>query len=438
MKEIFNPKSIAVIGASRYKGKVGHDVFKNLLKSKKKVFPVNPNANKILGKKAYSSVLDIKEKIDLAVIAVPANIVPNVVKECGEKGVKAVIIISSGFSEIGNKDLENKVMVIAKAHNMKVLGPNCLGIINPYQKLNASFFNKMPLKGDIAFISQSGALGVAVLDWAIQNKVGFSSFVSVGNCADIKIPDLVEYFGEDKKTKAICIYLESLKNGKRFMEIAKKIKKPIIVLKGGLTEKGQKAATTHTAALASSAEIYKGAFKQSGVLQVDNLHQLFEVARHYACCKIPTNKRGLIITNAGGVGVLASDAFEKNGLEIVELPEKIIKNLNKVLPKHWSHSNPIDIIGDATPKRYKDVLKIIEKERFYDFVFIALTPQTMTNPEEVARIVVRFNKKTKIPCFTCFMGGDAVRKAKKILKENKILNFKEPGYGAEVIAKMII
>ncbi len=437
MKNFFEPKRIAVIGASRFRGKVGHDIFKNLLKEKKKVYPINPNAKKILGKKAYASVLDIKDKIYLAVISVPAKIVPIVLKECGKKKIKSVIIISSGFSEIGNKKLEDEIKNISQKFGIRILGPNCLGIINPHKKINASFFNKMPEKGAIAFISQSGALGVAVLDWAIQNKVGLSSFVSIGNAMDVQFPELINYFEHDKKTKAICLYIESLKDGRKFMEIVSKSKKPVIVLKGGLTKAGEKAATTHTAALASIAEVYKGAFKQCGAIQVDNLHQLFEVARHFVYEKAPKGKKGLILTNAGGAGVLASDAFEKNNLEVVEIPEKVIIKLNSVLPEHWSKNNPIDVIGDATPRRYKKVLAILEKEKFYDFAFFALTPQTMTKPEEVAKLLIKFQKKTKIPCFGCFMGGDAVKKAKKILKENGILNFKEPEYGVAAIAKMV-
>jgi acetyltransferase len=276
-----------------------------------------------------------------------------------------------------------------------------------------------------------------MLDWAIQNKVGLSSFVSVGNAMDMGFPELIEYLSNDSNTKAICLYIESLKDGKKFMEMVSNSKKPVIILKGGLTEAGSKAAQTHTAALASISEIYKGAFKQCGAIHVDNLHQLFEVARHFVYEKAPKGKRGLIITNAGGAGVLASDAFEKNGLEVVKLPEETIKKLSMVLPTYWSKNNPIDVIGDATPQRYLKAMNIIEKEKFFDFVFFALTPQTMTEPAKVAKLLVNFHKKTKIPCFGCFMGGDAVKEAKKVLKENNILNFKEPEYGAVVIAKMV-
>ncbi len=437
MKNFFNPKKIAVIGASIFKGKVGHDIFKNLIKEKKNVYPINPNAKKILGKKAFASVLDVNEKIDLAVIAVPAKIVPKVLIECGKKKIKSVIIISSGFSEVGDNELEDKIKTISKKYDIRILGPNCLGIINPHNNMNASFFNKMPKKGSIAFVSQSGALGVAVLDWAIQNKVGLSSFVSIGNALDMRFPELIDYFSKDKKTKAICLYIEGLKDGKRFMNIVSKTKKPVIVLKGGLTKTGEKAAATHTAALTSTLGVFKGALKQCGAIQVENLHQLFEIARYFVDNKAPKGKNGIVITNAGGAGVLASDAFEENNLNLVDIPQDAMTVLNKILPLHWSKRNPIDIIGDAKPERYKKTLNVLSKEKFYDFILLALTPQTMTQPEEVAKILVNFHKKTKVPVFGCFMGGDAVKKAKKILKENGILNFKEPEYGIKVIARMI-
>lgn len=437
MKELFEPKTIAVIGASRYKEKVGHDVFLNLLKGKKKVFPVNPNAKKILEKKAYASVMLIPEKIDLAVIAVPAKLVPGVLRECGQKKVKAVIVISSGFSESGNKELEDEIVSIAKVYGITLLGPNCLGIINPFQKLNASFFNKMPDAGDITFISQSGALGVAVLDWAIQNKIGLRAFVSIGNSSQIDFPQLIDYFGNDPKTKAICFYVESMKHARDFVYKAEHLRKPIIVLKAGATESGAKAAASHTAALATADVIYQGAFKQFGINRVNTLQQLFEIAKHVVTEKTPAGRKGLVITNAGGPGVMTSDSFEKNGLKLAEIPKDVFEALNKILPQSWSHNNPIDILGDARPERYKAVLEKIAKERFYDFVFLILTPQTMSRPEEVAKVLVEFHRKTKMPCFGCFMGGDAVRNAKKILKDNFLLNFKEPDYGAELISMMV-
>jgi acetyl coenzyme A synthetase (ADP forming)-like protein len=436
MKKFFEPRTIAVIGVSRFKGKVGHTIFKNLLKGNQRVYPINPNAKKILGRKAYPSVMEITDKIDLAIIVVPAKIVPEALEECGKKGIKNVIIISSGFSEVGNYELEEKIKEISQTYDIKVIGPNCLGVINPNKNLNASFFGKLPSPGRITFISQSGALGVAILDWAIQNEIGINTFVSIGN-GMTSFPELINFFGRDKKTKAICLYVEGLKDGKRFMDSVKNINKPVIVLKGGTTKSGEVAAFTHTASLATEAGIYKGAFKQCGAIQVNTLQQLFMVAEHIVNNKIPNGNKGLIITNAGGGGVLASDAFDRNGLSIPKLPNSVTKKLNELLPKRWSKRNPIDVGGDANPNTYKKVLGVFEKERFYDFILFIVTPQEMTNPEEIAKQIVRFHKRTKVPVFSCFMGGNLVKKAKKIIKENNLLDFDEPTQAAEVISKMI-
>lgn len=436
LEYFFNPRTIAVIGASHSKGKVGHDIFHSLLNEKKKVYPVNPNLTSVLGEPAYASVADIRAEIDLAVIAVPAKIVPQVIEECGKKSVKAVIIISSGFSESGNKALETEVVEIARKHNIRILGPNCLGVIVPRQKMNASFFNKMPEKGGIAFISQSGALGVAILDWAIKQEIGLSAFVSMGNAGDVDFADMLTYFEKDPDTKAICIYMESLKDGRKFLEAANGCKKPIIVLKAGRTEAGQKAAATHTAALATEDRVYDGAFKQHRLIRVNTLYQLFEIAQYFVYGHAPKGKRGLIITNAGGPGVLASDGFEREGIEIVKIDEAR-EELDKVLPAQWSKNNPIDIVGDAMPDRYKAVFDVIKSKKFFDFVLCILTPQAMTEPKDVAELFVKFYKETGVPCFGCFMGGDLIGTAKRILRENHITNFVEPDYAAKVISKMV-
>lgn len=437
MEKFFKPKSIAIIGASRHKEKVGYTIFKNLLRSRKRVYPVNPNAKKICGRIAYNSVLDIKNNVDLAIIVIPAKFVPSVLKECGEKNIKNVIIISAGFSEIGDEALEKEVVKIAEKYKIRFIGPNCLGVINPYKKLNATFFGKNPKEGSIAFISQSGALGVAVLDQAIKNDVGLSFFASIGNATDVGFSEIVKYLSKDKKTKAICLYIESLKNGKKFLNVVSKTKKPVIVLKGGMTEKGQEAAATHTAALMSENAVYTGAFKQCGAIQTESIYELFELGKYLSENKAPKGKKGIIITNAGGVGVLATDAFEKNEIEVVKIPKKVIKKLDKVLPNEWSKSNPIDIIGDATPKRYLETLNAIKNEKFFDFIFIALTPQNMTNPTKVAKILTEFKKKNNIPLFSCFMGGELVQNGKSILDKKNILNFEEPIYGIGLISKMV-
>jgi acetyltransferase len=433
---VFQAGSIAVIGASREPRKVGHDIFKNLLMSKKKVFPVNPKAEKILGKKVFSSVLEIKERVDLAVIAVPAGIVQQVLTECAKKGVKDVIVISAGFSEIGNERMEQKIVEIAKRAGMRLLGPNCLGVIDPHQKLNATFFNKLPIKGRIGIVSQSGALGVAVLDWSIKKGIGLSKFISIGNAADLQMDEAIDYLNKDKNTKVICLYLESLKDGRAFMDAARRSRKPLIALKAGTTGAGAKAAMSHTAALATENAVYDGAFKQVGVSRVNTIYQLFEVAQVHTTKNCPKHHRALVVTNAGGPGVIASDAFERNEVELPRLPPSLVKRLDKRLPKFWSRNNPIDIVGDATPDRYAFVLKEIEKERFFDFVFLILTPQTMSGPEKVAQLLVDFHRRTHIPCFASFMGGRSVDAAKALLENSNILNFDEPEYAAQVIGKI--
>lgn len=329
LKGLFEAKTIAVIGASRQAQKVGHDVFRNLLVSRRKIYPINPNAKKINGIKCYPSVLNVKEKIDLAVIAVPAKIVPKVMLECAKKEIKNIIIISAGFSEVGETELEDEIVKIAKRFGMRILGPNCLGIIDTDKKLNATFFNKMPLKGEIGFISQSGALGVAELDWAIKKKIGLSKFISFGNMADIDIHELIDYLNEDKNTKAICLYIESLKKGKEFISSAKRSKKPIIALKAGETASGAKAASSHTGALATDNAIYEGAFRQCGVSRVHTLFQLFEVAQSHTLRECPLGLRALVITNAGGPGVIASDAFEKDGIESQDYLMKLSRSLTR-------------------------------------------------------------------------------------------------------------
>ncbi len=451
----FNAKTFAVVGASRDSEKVGHAVFKNLLESKKKIIPVNPNAKEILGYRSYEDLLEIPYKIDCIVIAIPARFVPLILRQAQKRKIKSAIILSAGFSEIGDGKLEQRVIQIADEAGIKILGPNSYGLIDPSQNLNTTYFEGIPKSGATAFISQSGAIGSAVLDMGTK----LSGFVSVGNSAQIDFSDFIEYYSNDKNTKVITIYLESLKKGrgKRFIEVCKKCKKPIIVLKSGKSHAGQKAAQSHTAALASEAGVYSGILKQAGVIQADSIKQLFKVAKileKYAPalrnigyterlapalrnigyterCKKLGNKIS-IITNAGGLGVLISDACELNNIKIPSLSKSAINELDKVLPTNWSHNNPVDLVGDALAKDYEKALKIVEKEKS-DFLAVLLTPQKMTEPLKTAKILLKIKK----PIFACFVGGVRIKEAKEFMDRFGIINFDYPKEMCEAIGKLV-
>ena len=430
----FSSRSFAVVGAAREPEKAGHIIFRNLLENKNiKVYAVNPNASEVLGERAYKNLKDVNGSIDCAVIVVKSDYVLDVMKDAVAKKVKCVILISAGFSEAGNSELEKKVKDIAEKNNIALLGPNVLGLISVQNNINASFFEGMPVKGSIALVSQSGALGVGILDIAMKEGIGFSGFVSLGNCALSDFSDFIEYFSSDKNTKVIALYLESLKTGrgKRFLEVCKKCKKPIVVLKSGKSVGGSKAAASHTSALASEQGVYEGIFRQAGVIEVDSISELLNSSRLIDCCG-KFGKRACVVTNAGGLGVLCTDACEKNLIEVVRLPSGVQDKLNLVLPSGWSHNNPVDILGDALAERYEKVFGILEKENFFDFYIVLLTPQYMTQSVETARLMTKLKK----PVVACFFGGEKVEEARKILKENKILVFDDPA-DVGVVGKII-
>ncbi|MEM3013138.1 MAG: CoA-binding protein, partial [Candidatus Bathyarchaeia archaeon] len=315
----FRPRSIAVVGASREPEKVGHRIVKNLVEYgfKGHIFPINPNADKILGLKCYKSILEVPEQVDLAVIVVPGKIVPTVAEECGKKGVKGLVVISAGFSETGREgtQLEKELLAICRKYNIRMQGPNCLGLINTQNRMNATFAAAQPSAGNIAFISQSGALGSTILNWALQNDVGFTSFISLGNEADLTAADFLEFLAEDEQTRAVGLYIEGVKDGSHFIEVAKKIsmKKPVIVLKSGTTDVGVRAVSSHTGSLAGSDVAFSAAFRKAGIIRVDRLEELFELVLAFENQPLPKDKNVLIITNGGGPGILVADACEKMG-----------------------------------------------------------------------------------------------------------------------------
>lgn len=432
LDSLFNPQSIAVIGASSDPKKVGYATLRNIQSARYrgKIFPVNPKAGRILGLKTFRSILDINEDIDLAVIAIPARAVPAAVRECIDKGIQSAVIISAGFKEAGPAGilLENELKGIIREGNIRVLGPNCLGVINTSSSLNATFAAGMLPKGKLAFFSQSGALGIAILDWAIGHKVGFSKFISLGNKADLNETDFIEYFVNDPETDIILGYIEDVVEGRRFLDTAKKATriKPIILMKSGGTQAGARAASSHTGALAGSENAFNAAFRQTGIIRAEGIEDLFETSLAFSSGKLPEGSRLLIITNAGGPGIIAADAAEKLGLSLPHLSKENISALASLLPKHASLYNPVDILGDATADRYSAVLENSFKDPGIDGFLIVLTPQAMISAEETARAVISVSGKSPKPFITSFMGEARVRSSLELLKSSAIPNFPYP------------
>lgn len=445
LNAIVSPKSVAVIGASSRPGSVGMAVFRNILFSGYKgiVYPVNPKTKSILGVRAYPSILEIADDVDLAVVIVPNTMVSKVVSECGEKKVKGVVVITAGFKEIGEEGLklERELVEVAKKYGISVIGPNCVGIINtdPEISLNATFARPfVPKAGNIAFVSQSGAFGVAALEYARKRDISLSKFISVGNKADVNENDLLLVLKDDEKTKVILFYLEDLVNPSEFMELSREIseKKPILVIKSGRTLAGAKAASSHTGALAGSDEIYNAFFMQAGVIRVDSLEELFDCGVAFSTQPPPRSNRVAIITNAGGPGIVATDAIVKGGALLASLEDKTKEKLSKVLPHTASLQNPVDIIGDAKEERYESAIKYALEDPSVDGAVIICTPTVFTDLEAIARtirdIVPRYGK----PVTVSFMGTEDVEKATKILEEEGIPNYLFPEIAAKVMAKL--
>jgi acetyltransferase len=442
LEAFFNPKSIAVIGASREPEKVGHRIIRNLVDSgfEGQLYPINPKADEILGIKCYNNITNVPSQVDLAVIAVPATIVPMVAEECGKKGVKGIVVISAGFSETGREgtQLEKDLLAICQKYNMRMQGPNCLGLISTQCCMNASFAAAQPTIGKIAFISQSGALGSAILNWALQNDVGFTNFISLGNEADLNAADFLEALAENEKTRAIGLYIEGVKNGRHFIEVAKEIskKKPVIALKAGTTDVGVRAVSSHTGSLAGSDAAFSAAFKKAGILRVDTLEELFELVLAFEDQPLPKDRNILIITNGGGPGILTADACEKVGLELPPLEFELREELRNTLPPHASLNNPLDVLGDADERRYELALKAGLKSQNVDGIIVILTPQAMTPSDKVAEVIAEIRKSSDKPIVTAFMGLDDDSVAVKTLLKNNIPNYPFPESAAFVLKKM--
>ncbi|MEM2244320.1 MAG: acetate--CoA ligase family protein [Archaeoglobaceae archaeon] len=430
MRSFFYPNSIALVGASAKKGSVGNVILKNLKKFGGKIYAINPNHTEIEGVECFPSVESLPEVVDLAIIATPARTVSEIVDECGRKGIKNVIVISAGFRETGSEGavLEEKVAEIARKHGIRLLGPNCLGVINPEINLNATFSEIMPRKGKIAFLSQSGAFILAVILWAQKSKFGFSKIVSMGNKAVLSEADFLRFFATDEKTEAIMLYVEGIRNGKEFMEVARKVarEKPIIVMKAGKTESGARAASSHTGSLAGSYEIYKTAFEQCGIVVAETVEELFDFS--FALSRFRRAGRVAIVTNSGGPGVMASDAVEINGLELANFKRETIEELRKILPPSANFYNPVDILGDADTERFVKALDAVEVDENVGSIVAILAPTAQIDYRKAVDRVLTSKK----PIFCCFMGLDEFDEERLI--ESRIPNFFDPSRAVKVIS----
>ncbi|MFX1563916.1 MAG: acetate--CoA ligase alpha subunit, partial [Promethearchaeota archaeon] len=435
LNKIFNPSSIAVIGASDKEGSVGYTLMRNLtqLGYEGKVYLVNIRLNEISGQKVYQRVEQLPEKVDLAIIATPAKTVPKVVEECGKAGIMGIIILSAGFKEVGpeGKALEDEILKLKQKYNLRIIGPNCFGIMCPRIRLNATFAEMMPKAGNIAFISQSGALGSAILDWAIDQNIGFSHFVSVGSMVDVDFGDLIDFFGNDPQTRSILMYIEGIIDARKFMSAARHFArtKPIIVVKAGQFNASAKAAASHTGSLTGEDAVYNAAFKRAGIVRVEEIADLFNAAEVLGMQPLPQGPRLVIITNAGGPGVMATDALLSRGGQLANLSSQTMKKLNKLLPTYWSHGNPIDILGDASADRYQRVMDLCLLDKNVDGLLIIYTPQATADATEIAKSIVdvcdarRGCKKTIL---TSFVGSGKVHEANLILSKNSYPTYSTP------------
>ena len=431
----FQPGNVALIGATEKAGSVGRSILQNLIASPfgGTVYPINPKRPNILGIKAWPNISALPEPVDLAVIATPAPTVPGVIAECVAAGVKGAVVISAGFKEAGvhGAELERQILEEARRGNMRVIGPNCLGIMSPISGLNATFAASMARPGTVGFISQSGALCTAILDWSLEQMVGFSAFLSIGSMLDVGWGDLIHYLGNDQRTRSIVIYMETIGDARSFLSAAREValNKPIIVIKAGRTDEAAKAAASHTGSLAGSDEILEAAFRRSGVLRVDRISDLFYMAEVLAKQPRPRGPRLAILTNAGGPGVLATDALIAEGGQMAKLSEQTIQELNKFLPPHWSHNNPVDILGDADQERYAKAIEIVARDPGADGLLVVLTPQGMTSPAEIADRLKPLANLDK-PVIASWMGGAEVAAGHTILNRAGIPAFPFPDTAA--------
>ena len=439
---IFAPSSVAVIGASEREGSVGRTLFWNLISSPfgGTVYPVNPKRKSVLGVRAYSSIAEVPESVDLAVIATPAPTVPDVIRKCAKAGVKGAVIISAGFREIGEKGqrLEEEVLHIARRAGMRIVGPNCLGLMRPPKGLNATFAEGTAQAGSVGFISQSGALMTSILDWSYLENVGFSAFVSIGSMLDVDWGDLIYYLGDDPHTNSIVLYMESVGDARSFLSAAREValRKPIIVIKAGRTKQAAQAAASHTGTLAGSDAVLEAAFRRVGILRVDRISDLFSMASTLSKQPRPDGPKLTILTNAGGPGVLSTDALVEGGGQLAALSDETKAALDAALPAAWSRANPVDVLGDATPERYAKALEITAKDEESGGLLVILTPQAMTDATETARQLAVHAHDIEKPVLSSWMGGAGVAESNRLLNEVGIPTFDYPDKAVRVFNYM--
>ena len=438
LTSLFEPKSVAVIGASDRENSVGNVIFKNILSSgyKGRLYAINPKHETIQGQQAYKSIEEIGARVEMAVVATRPQTVPQLIEQCGRSGVRNVIVIASGFSEAGHigAALERKVLEIARSYNVRILGPNCLGIIRPELGLNATFTKITAAPGNLALVSQSGAMCSAVLDWAKANQVGFSSVISLGMTADVDFGEILDYLIYDSRTHYILMYVEGIRNARRFMSALRSAAriKPIILLKAGRHEAGSMAAAAHSGMAAVSDTVFDAAVRRAGVVRVKNVGQLFYAAKALASKFRPLGNRLAIITNGGGPGAMAADRAGDLDIPLAELSNETMAVLNKALPTNWSHSNPIDIAGDATPERYRDTILAVTQDPNVDSTLVMLSPQAMTDPMGVAQAIVEIADKLNRSIICCWMGEEQVAVSRKLLEDSGIPAFRMPETAIEL------
>lgn len=444
LEMFFNPGSLAIVGASQTPGKVGHEVLNNMIAAdyKGKIFPVNNKVTTIKGLKCYPDLESIGQIPDLVIIILPAKVVPSIMQQCAKIGAKSVIIITAGFKEVGDegRKLEQQIVQIAKQSGMRVIGPNCLGVIAPANNLNACFGGDLPNKGAIGYLSQSGALLAAILDTANAHGIGFSKLVSIGNKADVNELDIIKSFGNDPDTKVIAGYIESIEDGNAFVSQAEKISqdKPILLMKSGGTSAGAQAASSHTGSLAGSEIVYDAVFERAGIVRCFSIKAQFDFAQAFANQPLPAGDRVAVITNAGGPGIMAADAVERNGLEFAKLSDETVKKLAEVLPPAANVLNPIDVLGDALADRYELAIDTVINDPNVDAVLVLLTPQAMTEAAATAKVIAKIpRKKIQKPIFASFLGANKITEAVEVLRSGGIPQYDSPE-GAVLTIKMMV